>query len=564
MRRLEPLWVLLGYVAGSVLLIGRHLLRAPQEAVVGSYGADQGFFAWSFVHWLEVLRGAQVPFLTDRIDAPLGFNLAWATTIPGPALLLTPVTALAGPLVSYNVLALAAPALAAWTAYLLCRHLTADPLAAILGGWCFGFSSYLLGQTLNHLNLALVFALPAIVLLVVRLVEGSIRRVPAIAGLAALIAFQFLVFMEIAATAALVGGLTLAAALAIGPSDRRRRIVTALPPIALAGALALVAVSPLLLAALLHPNPIDERIRPDLFPLDVQNLIYPTSITWIGGEAFAERSLAFAGNLTEQLAYLGPLLIAVAVLGVIRWRAWRGTWITVAGIAIALVLAAGARLTSGGDPYGVALPWAWIEQVPLIRLALPTRIVVYAWIGLAVLVALFAAARPGGRPAVRTARLGIAVLALVLLLPTPRADVWRTSLEPPAGIADGSATAVIRDDAVVLVLPYSFQGDGMYWQARERMRWRQAGGYSAAALPAQYARFAIMGALYGESLPPRADRELLRYLAYTGTTWVLVDGRRPRSWPAVLERAGGVRSDVGGVIRFRFDPREVRARLTGA
>lgn len=564
MRRLEPLWVLLGYAAASVLLIGRHLLAAPRDAVVGSFGADQGFFSWSFVHWIEVLAGAQTPFLTDRIDAPLGFNLAWATTIPGPALLMAPVTALAGPLTSYNVLALAAPALAAWTAYLLCRHLTADPVAAILGGWCFGFSSYLLGQTLNHLNLALVFALPAIALLVVRLVEGSIRRVPAIIGLAALIAFQFLVFMEIAATAALVGGLTLVAALAIGPADRRRRIVAALPSIAIACALALVAVSPLLLAALLHPNPIDERIRPDLYPLDVQNLLVPTTITWIGGEHFAERSLEFAGNLTEQLAYLGPLLIAVAVAGAIRWRRWRGTWVVVAGIAVALVLAAGARLTSGGDPHGPALPWAWIEQLPLIRLALPTRIVVYAWIGIAVLVALFAARRPGEATALRATRAVIAALALALLLPTPRADVWRTSLAPPAGIASGAATAAVPDDAVVLVLPYSFRGDGMYWQALERMRWRQAGSYSAAALPAQYARFPIMGALYGGALPPDAERELLRFLAYTGTSWVLIDDRRPGPWPLLLERAGGVRSDVGGVIRFRLDPREVRARLAGA
>ena len=37
-----------------------------------------------------------------------------------------PLTALAGPLWSYNLLAIAAPALTAWTAYLLCRHLTRD------------------------------------------------------------------------------------------------------------------------------------------------------------------------------------------------------------------------------------------------------------------------------------------------------------------------------------------------------------------------------------------------------------------------------------------------------
>ena len=100
MRRLEPLLVLLGYMLGSVVLIGRFVIRAPHDAVVGSFGADQGFFSWSLVHWVEVLAGNQSPFLTDRIDAPMGFNLAWATTIPGPALLFAPLTALAGPLVT--------------------------------------------------------------------------------------------------------------------------------------------------------------------------------------------------------------------------------------------------------------------------------------------------------------------------------------------------------------------------------------------------------------------------------------------------------------------------------
>ena len=71
MRRIEPLWVLLGYGVASFLLIGRFWARAPQDAVVGSYGADQGFFAWSLVHWVEVLAGSQAPFLTDRIDAML-------------------------------------------------------------------------------------------------------------------------------------------------------------------------------------------------------------------------------------------------------------------------------------------------------------------------------------------------------------------------------------------------------------------------------------------------------------------------------------------------------------
>jgi hypothetical protein len=562
MRRVEPLLVLLGYALASVLLIGRHLLRAPADAVVGSFGADQGFFTWSLVHWVEVLRLQQTPFLTDRIDAPVGFNLAWATTIPGPALLLAPVTALAGPLASYNVLALAAPALAAWTAYLLCRHLTVDPLAAILGGWAFGFSSYLLGQTLNHVNLALVWALPLIVLVVVRLIEGSVRRQRGVLALAMLIGLQYLTFSEVAATATLVGALALGLALALGGAELRSRIVRALPWIGAGYGLGVVIASPLILTALLHPNPISARIRPDLYPLDLANILLPTRMTWLGGERFATRSAEFAGNVTEQLGYVGPLLLVVAALGWIRWR--RRPITTVIGLSAlaAAVMALGGRLTIDGVPGGW-MPWAEIERLPLIGLALPGRIVVYTWLGIALLVALFAA-RKGDGDRAWPARAAVAALALVLLLPTQDGRWWRTPLETPPGIASGSATRDIADDAVVLTLPYSFRGNGMHWQALDRMRWRQAGSYSAATLPAAYAGLPIMNALYGGPLPPDARGALLEYLALTGTEWVLIDARYPGPWTGLLREIGGERSDVGGVVRFRLDPARTRAQADGA
>ena len=560
MRRLEPLWVLLGYAVASAVLLGRFWLRAPHDAVVGSYGADQGFFAWSLVHWVEVLAGNQAPFLTDRIDAPQGFNLAWATTIPGPSLLLAPLTALAGPLWSYNLLAIAAPALAAWTAYLLCRHLTRDTVAAIAGGWAFGFSSYLLGQTLNHVNLALVWALPLIVLVVIRLVEGSMRPRRAVPALALLIAMQFLTFTEVAATATLVGVIVLAAALLLGP---RAGLLRALPWIGAGYALALALVSPLLIAALVHPNPIDRRIRPDLYPLDLKNLVVPTPITWIGGERFRDTSLQFVGNLTEQLGYVGPVLLLVAALGVLRWRRERWVWVIVIGIVAAIVLALGARLTIGGHERWT-MPWQALTHLPLIRLALPTRIVVFAWLGIAVLVALFVARRPDDRPSRFAARFGLAALALVCLLPVPRADVWRTDLSTPPGIASGTATAAIPDDAVVLVLPYSFRGDGMYWQALSTMRWRMAGGYSAAAIPAEYGPYPVVYGFYLDQLPANPRQELLRFLDFTGATWVLVDSRFPGPWAQFLREAGGRPEEIGGVTRWRFDPAQVRAQVHGA
>ena len=60
------------------------------------------------------------------------------------------------------------------TAFLLCRELTRNGTRPLAGGYLFGFSSYMLGQTLNHVNLALVFLLPLAVLLAVRHARGEI------------------------------------------------------------------------------------------------------------------------------------------------------------------------------------------------------------------------------------------------------------------------------------------------------------------------------------------------------------------------------------------------------
>ena len=418
----------------------------------------------------------------------------------------------------------------------------------------------MLGQTLNHVNLALVWALPLIVLVVIRLIERSVRPGRGMLLLAALIAMQFLTFTEVAATATLVGVLTLLAALALGPTDVRRRIVQAAPWIAGGYAIALAIVSPLLVAALLHPNPIDDRIRPDLYPLDLKNLIVPTIVTWAGGQRFQGDSLQFVGNLTEQLGYLGPVLIIAALGGLFRWRRERWVWVIAFGVLLSIVLALGARLTISGDQH-IVMPWQLMTDLPLIKLALPTRIVVFAWLGIAVLVALFVVPREREEPAVTALRLVVAGIALICLLPVPRADLWRTDLQTPPGITSAEATAEIPDDAVVLILPYSFRGDGMYWQALAKMRYRMAGGYSAAAVPAEYMPYPVVYGFYNDQLPANPRQELLRYLAFTGTTWVLVDARAPGPWAQFLREAGGVRSEVGGVVRWYFDPAAVRAQV---
>ncbi len=156
-------------------LFGRGVLREGGGSVVGSYGSDQATFAWSLAWWPHAIENGLHPLLTDLVYAPDGWNLAWTSSIPAPSLLAWPLTAVFGPIAAYDVLALAAPALAAWCAYLLCREIGTGTPAALAGGLVFGFTSYEAAETLNHLNLALVFTLPLAGYLVARYLRRGSR-----------------------------------------------------------------------------------------------------------------------------------------------------------------------------------------------------------------------------------------------------------------------------------------------------------------------------------------------------------------------------------------------------
>ena len=206
-------------------LFGRGVLREGGGSVVGSYGSDQATFAWSLAWWPHAIENGLHPLLTDRVYAPDGWNLAWTSSIPGPSLLAWPLTAVFGPVAAYDVLALAAPALAAWCAYLLCREIGTGTPAALAGGLVFGFTSYEAAETLNHLNLALVFTLPLAGYLVARYLQGGLSDRRFVAYFALCVLGVFATFLETLFWATLGGALALLAGHRLHAGARARAAV---------------------------------------------------------------------------------------------------------------------------------------------------------------------------------------------------------------------------------------------------------------------------------------------------------------------------------------------------
>ena len=120
-----------------------------------------------------------------------------------------------GPLVTWNVIQLASPALSAWTAFMLCRHLTGRDGPSLVAGYVFGFSPYMLIHLTGGPYLALVALLPVCVWLVLRRVDGNIGSRAFVVWMGLALTGQYLISSEVLATATLFGAVALALAYAL-------------------------------------------------------------------------------------------------------------------------------------------------------------------------------------------------------------------------------------------------------------------------------------------------------------------------------------------------------------
>ncbi len=556
MRR-GPLLALLAYSCISLALFGRDVLGELRHAVEGFgaspdyYGRDQSIYVWSLAHGARALAQLRNPFRAPEVFAPAGYNLAWATSLIGPALIAAPVTLLLGAIATYNLLALAAPALAAWTAFLLCRRLSGRAGAAFAGGLLFGFGTYESAEMVNHLTLALTALLPLAALLVLKRRDGEISRRAFIPALGLVLALQLWTATEVFASLVMFGAFAFLLGGLIGGrlasiSELRNTALDSL------GALlfALLLASPLLYYAVRYPNPVGGVSARDA-GVDLANFIVPTAVTWLHPLGSASAQMKLRGNVTEQVAYFGIPLLAVIALAAVELRRSALARCLLAFMGVAALLALGAHVYVEGEPLGVALPWSLLGRLPLIRFATPGRFLVYAWLAAALLLSRWLA-----RPSHPAARWGAFALIAVSLLPSIAGGRWRTPVARPGLFADAaSSRRAIPEGGTVLALPFGIAGDSMYWQVEDSFRFRLAGGYLSISLPGAYRPYIhLIRAFEGGPLSASAERRLCSFIRFTGTRVILLREGFAGPWHALLAPLGVRPRRLGGFAVYELAP----------
>jgi hypothetical protein len=542
----------LAYLALSVVIFVRPLWAQPGPRVIAQDEYDSSAIMWFLAWWPHAVMHGVNPLITHAIFVPEGYNLTWATSIPGPALALAPVTLSLGPVTSYNALIVLAPALSAWAAFGLCRHVTGAVLPAMVGGYLFGFSPYLLNQMRGAPSLALVAVVPVLAMLILKRLDGSMsRRRFAIIGTAALVA-QFLISTEVLATSTVLGFF----ALTLGWltfRERRPAILDVFKLIVLAYGTAGVLLSPWLFTMLLpHTAPVHadpSRYRPDLY-----SFLVPGDTLWHGrGQArqWLKLGVAYFG---PDMAYIGlPLLAIVLAFAVAGWRD-RGTRLLVLCFAVCVLASLGPNLLIATRAT-VPLPWEIPTHVPVLRYALPIRFALFTSLAVAVMIAMWLAQRTS------VIRWAVAVIAVVSILPNFGSVAWRSSAVDPALFDGEGYKAYLQPrDNVLTVPPW---GQNERWQARTRFRFNIVGGY-VGHYPLSYSLQPTFRTTLSTKLSPNYVRDVRAYVAAKRVTVILVDKRRPGPWRRLFAPLGVKPLDTGGVLIYRLAPPGGRPALGGS
>jgi hypothetical protein len=534
------------YLAASVLMFGLPVLSDPRHTFIGPPASpDPRFFLWALAWWPHALIHGLNPMWTTTLWAPPGYNLAWATGAPGPSLLMLPVTLAAGPVISYNLLAVLACPLAAIAAFILCRHVTGRFWPSVLGGYVFGFSTYQLGHLGLHVNLELIFPVPLAVYLVLMRAEGGIGARKFVALLTLVLVFEFLTSTEVFATLVFFGALAILIALAFAPSPRRGQLLSAAGGVGLSVLLAAVVVSPYLYYVFAFGVP-----RRHLTGTDILSFFVPRVRTLIGSRPFADMTRAFPGAASENTAYLGPPLVAILVhFAVTEWRR-RTAKLLLVLLLLMGVATLGPALYVNGHPT-IPLPWRAAEALPIVNNVATRRLTMYMFLITAVIIALWLSSTP------TKARWVLALLVPVFLFPAFSPNYVHGSADIPRFFASGDYLGFVAPGQNVLILPREApsgypQAISMVIQARTNFRFRMALAYTGPP-PPEYYRSPIIRTLYRGRVPAIRTDRFRRFLVAHQIRAIILDRGSPIA-PNLTALLRTPPKEVQDVLVYRVQP----------
>jgi hypothetical protein len=197
------------------------------------------------------------------------------------------------------------------------------------------------------------------------------------------------------------------------------------------------------------------------------------------------------------------------------------------------------------------MPWLLIERLPLLKSAIPARLIASAFLALAIIFTLWFC-----DPHTGTAEKAIGTVAtLLFMMPNPSAAFWATRAPLPDFFRDGSVSRLLTRDDIVLPLPFGPNGMAMMWQAESGMNFRMASGLTGLQ-PIAIRRWPVLNAIGGSRDLPEPELQLKAFLANLGITAIVIDASDVRApqWEQMLASLDIRPLTVSGVLFYRIAP----------
>lgn len=463
----------------SVLYFGYHVIFHLKSRFVG-FSADPSAAIWGFAWFTYAITQHLNIFHTYTVFHPIGLNLTRLNGMPGLNIIFIPVTLLFGPVVSYNLCAIFAPGIAAWTGYLLINEITRSKLFSFLGSYFYGFSCYMIAHSLGHPTLvAPAIIIPLLVLLFLHKINEKISSARFVMLFSFFLCLLFSFSVENFATFCFWGSISFIIAIVMFKKERARLIKT-IKLLFASITLTLIIVSPYLWYFFRENNNASPGFpnSPIMFSNDLLSFVIPHSIFLITKSSFIYlTSLFSAQTIMEWNVYVGlPLLFMFFLYVKQEWKSVEGKFITIL-TSMFSIASLGPILHLAGVPI-VHFPWGFIfTKLPLLKSALPCRLGLYMSLTLSIAVAVWLK---------KTSwkfehRILLVIISVVFLIPSfnlINRPMVNTIYTPSIFSKERIVKFFSRKDNL-LMFPYSYS-PFMLWQAQSNFAFNLAGGYLGA------------------------------------------------------------------------------------
>ncbi len=468
------------YLILSYLLFAFSIGFNLTTSYIGLYSHDQIQFLWTLYWWPYAISHHINPFFSTFIWHPYGTDLSLApASVPGASFIALPITLIFGPVASYNLLIIVGSALSAFFTFLITNYLTNSWKAGVIAGLLFGFSTYQFVQVI-HLHIELTFLIPLIGYLFLVFWEKKIQSIAFILLVGSCLTLQYLFAMEVFVTLTLCIGISCIIVMLVYPEHFKQLIQFSMH---LSGAyvFCIIMVSPFIYTAIRHGIPTKPFNSAGFFSLDPLNFIIPTTVTYLGGNAFAQLSSTFFGSIFENSAYLGIPAIGIIIMYTVTYWHEKMTRVLFFALLCFMILSLGPTLHIAGYST-LPLPEYYLNKLPVINQLLPERLTVYVFFVASLFIGLWAGKN---LTALRGSKIDLTlylkylliVCTLLLIFPNVSGGTAHTDIHIPYFFTSGVYKNYIHRGDNVLFFPYASDGDSMLYQEYTNMYFNLAEGY---------------------------------------------------------------------------------------